>query len=51
MTQTEVADLIRRLSIVLRKLEYEGLHVNAWAVADAIYNLENQLLNPTREGM
>ena len=51
MTQTEVAELIKRLTVLLGKLEYEGLHVNAWAVADAIYNLEDQLLNPTREGM
>jgi hypothetical protein len=51
MTQTEMAVLIARLSIVLGKLEWEGLHMSAYAVSDAMYYLEDQLLNPTREGM
>ena len=49
MTQTEMAVLIGRLSIVLRKLEWEGLHISAYAVDDALDYLEDQLLNPTRE--
>jgi len=51
MTQTEMAVLIARLSMVLRKLEWEGHHMNAYAVSDVIYYLEDQLLNPTGEGM